>query len=68
MFDRFLNTPLGVKTHLTGEQPETFTKLIILKRCISGPCFQLIALMDPEPFPSVPLRLLNSEKGYARRV
>lgn len=68
MFDRFLNAPLGEKTHLAGYQPETFTELILLKRCITNPCFQLIALMDPELFLALPLRLLNSEQGYARKV
>ena len=38
------------------------------ERLITGPCFQLTPLMDTEPLPTVPLRLLVNEKGYAQKV
>ena len=49
MFHRALNTPLGKKPYLAGDQPETFTKRILLSvRFITGPCFQWIARMYTE--------------------
>ena len=68
MFHRALNTPLSKKTYLTGDQPETFTKRILLYRYTTGPCFQLSARMYTEPLPILSLRLLDSENGCARRV
>ena len=53
---------------MAGNQPEVFIKRFLLKRCITGPCFQLITLQDTESLPTLPLRLLGSEKGYARSV